>query len=196
MQALGSKSGWLAFSGVEAMDVARLLGVTDAIPTTWRKAIGSPQPGRALTITPPLQGTDGTWVLALGFDLCTVDLDIADLSKRTGGRVQHFVTHEGVQFHVWRRAYAGRLHRSFVWAGEHKQVLEWIGEPDLVERLVGVPVHGCADRRTAELLSRSDIGDRWVLRIARGWSVDPSAAVVADNARTYRAACPPAHAAS
>jgi hypothetical protein len=173
--AFGRDTSWVAFADVTPEDAAELLGLRSASHVPWDLALDLSQHNGTLAVTPPLPGLGGKWVLATGLELCDGRLDIAALSRETGGAVQHYAAYDSVRFYMWRRACAGIMSRSFTWAAEYSEVLDWYGQPDAVERLVGLPAHGSVSAATSATIAAGTIGSRSVMRIARQWSLDPSA---------------------
>jgi hypothetical protein len=58
--------------------------------------------------------------------------------------------------------------RAFGYVGETGEVTSWGGDPDDTERAIGLPAR--LDEETDILVSEDD-----VMRVARVWSVDPTA---------------------
>jgi hypothetical protein len=63
---------------------------------------------------------------------------------------------------------AGDLVRTFGYVGQTGDVTSWHGDPDPAERSAGLPAT-FADEESTVLVSEQD-----VLRVADGWSLDPS----------------------
>ena len=121
-----------------------------------------------VAVTPPLPGArDTRWVLATGRLLLRTP-DVIELSARLHTEVQYFATHRVTELHRWQRAADGVLVRSFGYVGQTGEVTSWHGEPDPAERDAGLP--GTWDDGTTVLVAEPD-----VLKVARAWSIDPTA---------------------
>ncbi len=173
MVGFGYKNAWLAVRGVDPRKVIDVMGLRDLGPVPWRSAcdLAYLTDDRVL-VTPPLPGTDGyaDWVLVAGRWLLASgsSLNVTRLSGLLHTEVQAFATHRVLELHRWRRAVDGVLVRAFAYLGESGEVEDWRGEPDPVELSVGLP--GALTEDTTVL-----VGEHDVMRVAAGWSVDPSA---------------------
>lgn len=153
------------------------LGLRDLGAVSWRAAVDLAYlTDDRLLLTPPVPGVGGRWVLLAGRWLLrpqsTMDSedgptrpDPAELSDRLGTEVQRLSTYRSGELHGWERAVDGLLTRAFAYAGQ--TVTRWMGPPDAVERAAGLPP-------TLDDPDDLLIGERDVLRVAAGWSVDPS----------------------
>jgi hypothetical protein len=169
MVGFGYKQGWLAVRTADPSAVLAALGLRDLGAVPWRSGIDLSYftPDR-LAVTPPLPGAGGTdWTLVVGLWLLTAPVDVASLSGKLGTEVQRFATHRVVEAHQWARAIDGRIVREFGYVGESGELTDWLGEPDAVEREIGLP--SAVDEDTFLLVGEED-----VMRVAAAWSVNPS----------------------
>ena len=95
-------------------------------------------------------------------------VDVVELSARLHTEVQFFATDRVTESHRWQRAVDGELVRTFGYVGRTGDVTSWHGDPDPAERSAGLPAT-FADAETTVLVSEKDL-----LRVADGWSLDPS----------------------
>jgi hypothetical protein len=171
MVGFGHKQAWLAVRDGSAERVAETLGLRDLGPASWRDGIDLAYlTDDRLVLTPPLPGArDSRWLLATGRWLLRgyPTEDLVALSDRLDTEVQLFATYRVAEVHRWVRAVGGVLVRAFGFIGETGEVTEWRGDPDDVERSIGLPpsLDGDGDILVAE---------EDVLRVAGAWSVDPS----------------------
>jgi hypothetical protein len=180
MVGFGYKMIWVAVRAGEAEAILDALGLADPRTVDWPEGVREVyQDGRAVALTPALPGADGTpWTLAIGPSLSTVD--ICDLSRRLGREVQRFGTHRVVEWHRWERAVSGRLVRAFEYVGDSGEVTAWDGDPDEVERAVGLPatwpiVEGATVSPGAAVEPPDvSVTEMDVMRVAGVWSVDPT----------------------
>jgi hypothetical protein len=168
----GAKQAWLAVRGIDAEKVIAALSLRELGSAGWRAGIDLAYltDDRA-AVTPPLPGADGTeWTLVTGRWLLRADakVDVPALSATLGTEVQFFATNRVEELHRWERAVDGVPVRRFGYHGADGTVVAWWGEPDEVERAVGVPAEA-PDDEDGLLVGESD-----VLRVAGAWSVDPS----------------------
>jgi hypothetical protein len=169
MVGFGYKQAWLAIGVADAVPVIAALGVRDLGEAPWRSGIDLAYftPDR-LAITPPLRGAgDGAWTLVTGSWLMTAPIDLASLSDTLGTEVQRFASHRVVEAHQWARALDGRVVRAFGYVGESGEITTWLGEPEPIEREIGLPP--AIDDETLLLVGEDD-----VMRVAEAWSVDPT----------------------
>jgi hypothetical protein len=169
MVGFGFKQAWLAVRTADSSAVLAAIGLRDLGTVPWRGGIDLSYftPDR-LAVTPPLPGAGGAdWTLVAGIWLLTAPVDIAALSAKLGTEVQGFGTHRVVEAHQWSRAVDGQVVRAFGYVGESGELTEWHGEPDPVEREIGLPP--AVDDDTFLLIGEED-----VMRVAAAWSVDPA----------------------
>jgi hypothetical protein len=169
MVGFGYKQAWLAIRTTDAAPVLAELGLRDLGEVSWRTGVDLAYltPGR-LAVTPPLPGAGGAgWTLVAGTWLFTEPVDLALLSRTLGTEVQRFATHRVVEAHEWSRAVDGRVVRAFAHLGERGELTEWLGDPEPVEREIGLPP--AVDDDTFLLVGEDD-----VMRVAGAWSVDPT----------------------
>jgi hypothetical protein len=172
MVGFGGKQAWLAVRDGEPERVLAALGLRDLGEVSWRDGIDLAHlTDDRVAVTPPLPGArDTTWVLAAGRYLMRPDtvVDVTDLSARLHTEVQFFATHRVTESHRWQRAADGELVRTFGYVGQTGDVTSWHGDPDAAERAAGLPAEFDAEESTI-LVSEQD-----VLRVADGWSIDPT----------------------
>jgi hypothetical protein len=177
MVGFGYKQAWLAIRDGDPAAVLTALDLRDLGTVSWREGIDLAYlTDDRLVLTPPLPGArDATWLLATGRWLLRPTslgrigtVDVVELSRTLGTEVQFFATHRVAELHRWQRAVDGVLVRAFEYVGETGEVTQWQGDPDDAERGLGLPL--ALDGQTDILVSESD-----VMRLARAWSVDPSA---------------------
>ncbi len=172
MVGFGAKQAWLAFRDTDADAVSAVLGLSDLGPVSWRAGIDLCYlTDDRVVLTPPLPGAGGAdWLLVAGRWLVQTSsiVDIVTLSDLLATEVQYFATHRVVELHRWQRANDGELLRSFAYLGETGEVTDWGGEPDEVERAIGLPAVLDEDEETDILVSEAD-----VMRVAAAWSLSP-----------------------
>ncbi|MCW2640098.1 MAG: hypothetical protein JWP76_2404 [Dactylosporangium sp.] len=172
MVGFGPKQAWLAVREGEETAVCAALGLRDLGTASWRSGIDLAYlTDDRLVLTPPLPGvSDARWLLVTGRWLLRAALavDVAELSATLGTEVQFFATYRVSELHRWQRAVDGVLLRAFEFVGETGEVTEWRGEPDEAEAAIGLPA--VLDDEADILVSEDD-----VMRLARAWSVDPTA---------------------
>lgn len=187
MVGFGYKQAWLAVRGTGHRAVAGALGLRDLGPVPWRDGIDLAYlTDDRLVFTPPLPGArDARWLLVAGRWLIRSEstVDVAALSATLGTEAQFFVTHRVVELHRWERAVDGVVVRAFAYLGEAGEVTEWRGEPDDTERNLGLPP--VLGDEPDILVSEKD-----VMRVARAWSVDPTALEGRPAPGPLRAAAP------
>jgi hypothetical protein len=172
MVGFGPKQAWLAVRDGDGTAVAAALGLRDLGPVSWRNGIDLAYlTDDRLVLTPPIPGAgDARWLLVTGRWLLRAGpaVDVAQLSATLGTEVQFFATYRVSELHRWQRAVDGDLTRAFEYVGETGEVTEWRGEPDDAEAAIGLPA--VLNDEADILVSEDD-----VMRLARAWSVDPTA---------------------
>jgi hypothetical protein len=172
-RAFGPRCVWLAVHGSSTMAVANALGLKGAGPSGWQKGVETAYAG-GVFVTPPIDG----WVLAAsvrfpdagrgdGKDDHATPL-LARLSEALG-EVQYFGAHEGIGWSAWARFRDGLPVRKLAVLSAQDAVLWNEGPPTPPEEALGVTVDhpaGAAEKR---------VDEHTVFKIARAWSVDPSA---------------------
>lgn len=142
----------------------------------WREGVDRARDEAGIVVvTPPLTGAaGGAWLLVAGRWVATNcdSIDVAALSATLGCEVQLFVTHRIVDLHRWERAIGGVSVRSFEYVGESGEVTRWYGDPDDVEVTVGLPATFDIERDSTSPDLVVDEDD--VMRVAAGWSLDPT----------------------
>lgn len=172
MVGFGHKQAWLAIRDGDPFAVATVLGLRDLGPVSWRSGIDLAYlTDDRLVLTPPLPGArNAGWLLVGGRWLlrtCST-AEVVALSEQLDAEVQFFVTYRVSELHRWARAVDGVLVRAFGFIGETGEITEWRGDPDEVERAIGLPPDLSDDGDV--LVSEDD-----VLRVAGAWSVNPAA---------------------
>jgi hypothetical protein len=179
MVGFGYKQAWLAVRDGDPDALLAALGLRDLGPVSWLAGVDlAYQTDDRLVLTPPVPGAGGArWLLAAGqWLILGAKIDTAVLSAALGTEVQRFATHRTVDLHHWERAAGGRLVREFEYLGDSGEVTRWRGEPDPVEREIGLPAGPPDD---TDDIDADDIlvGEDDVMRVAAAWSVDPTALV-------------------
>lgn len=165
----GRKATWLAVADAQPEDIAASLGLDEVRRETVESALaeiehGPANPGPVLVV-PPVGG----WTLVLITSVADQEpWDLSRLSRRFG-EVQRFVSHRVVDYFGWERWVDGHPRRRYAWLGESGEILADDGEPGAAE---------------ADIARASDLDGDWddltfptedtVLKVARGWSVDPT----------------------
>jgi hypothetical protein len=168
MTGFGGTQAWLAVAGADPGAVLKALGLRDLGTVPWRDGLDLAHlTDDRVAVTPPLPGSRGDWVLAVGRALMTPGPDVVALSAELGAEVQFFATHRVTELHRWQRADSGDLLRTFGYVGQTGEVTSWFGEPDAAERAAGLP--GEFDDETSVLVAERD-----VFRVAGAWSIDPT----------------------
>ena len=172
MVGFGFKQAWLAIRDGDFDLVSSVLGLRDLGVVSWRAGIDlSYLTDDRVVLTPPLTGAGGDdWLLVTGWWLARTSstVDVVTLSDLLGTEVQYFATHRVVEMHQWRRARDGELVRAFAYSGEIGEVIDWRGDPDEVERAIGLPA-GLDDDGGTNIL----VGEADVMRVAAAWSLAP-----------------------
>jgi hypothetical protein len=172
MVGFGAKQAWLAIRDTDADLVSAVLGLRDLGPLSWRAGIDLAYlTDDRVVLTPPLPGAGGAdWLLVAGRWLVQTGstVDVVTLSDLLSTEVQYFATHRVVELHRWQRANDGELLRSFAYLGETGEVTDWRGDPDEVERAIGLPTVLDEDDETDILVGEAD-----VMRVAAAWSLAP-----------------------
>lgn len=188
MVGFGHKQAWLAVREGSAERIAAELGLRDLGPVSWRDGIDLAYlTDDRLVLTPPLPGArDARWLLVTGRWLLRgyPTEEVVALSDLMDTEVQLFATYRVAEIHRWVRAVDGVLVRAFGFVGETGEVTEWRGDPDDVERSIGLPPS--LDDDTDILVAEED-----VLRVAAAWSVDPSGLAEAPPAGPLRVTAAP-----
>lgn len=174
MTGFGYKTAWLAVRVDDPEAVISGLGLLDLGEVDWRAGLDAAYlTDDRVAVTPPLPGArDASWVLAVGRRLSRIQTaEVVALSVVLATEVQHFDTHRVVEAHRWARAVDGLLVREFGYVGEMGEVTGWRGDPDETERAIGLPLQGPEAGDEVDIL----VGEGDVLRVARAWSIDPTA---------------------
>lgn len=153
--AFGPKVGWIAARS-SSESLLEALGLTDMQVTALDEGVRAAYDS-GVFVLPPVDG----WVLAVGADILTCEVDVAALSADLVGPVQLFRTHRVVELHEWALAEGGTLVRRLRYVGESGE-LEETGTATEPERILGL--HG-----SDVMPSESDL-----FELARRWSLDPT----------------------
>jgi hypothetical protein len=177
MVGFGYKQAWLAIRDGDPARVLATLGLRDLGTVAWRTGIDLAYlTDDRLILTPPLTDergarwllVTGRWLLRSAAPIDAAPIDIAQLSAILDTEVQFFATYRVTELHRWARAVSGVRVREFGYVGETGEVTEWRGDPDDAERAIGLPL--VPEDADDILVSEHD-----VMRLARAWSVDPTA---------------------
>lgn len=130
-------------------------------PSSWSHGIERAyQRDEDIFITPPVDG----WILVVGVSPEETPEETHSNLERLSAifsEAQYFATDRVVEYHAWARAAAGTLMRYYAYLGEAGEVLAAVGEPTPIEISAGIPAGVTPD-------------EELVMRVAGGWSVDPS----------------------
>lgn len=181
----GYKMAWLALQTEDADKVVDALGLADPRPCNWQSGIGTVYDAELgethVFVSPPVRGW--TFVVGLplphpvtrGFvDKCTPLL--MDLARQFP-EVQYFFTYPLIDFYAWVRLRDGKLLRAFAIGDEG---IVWNkGRTTREEKALGLKLFELRGVRGR----KGDAGGEMILyptedhvmRVARGWSLDPTA---------------------
>ena len=170
----GYKTAWYAIkSPADPSEVAKILGVKELKEVSWPVGVGisyGPPEQCGIFVSNAVEG----WTFAVGMALAnehtenligTYESNLIALSEKFG-EAQFFATHRVVDMHIWARAVAGKLTRSYFYVGEQGEVFRNLGEP--------TP----AEVSFTFLTKPMDKWDKFpdeedVLSIASSWSINP-----------------------
>jgi hypothetical protein len=180
----GYRMAWLAIRSAETERVAAALGLEEKQPANWDSGLGtiySDGLGDAYVfVSPPVKG----WTFVAGVPL-PMPAGRAFVDKLTPlltglssefSQVQYFAGYPVIDFFAWARLDGGRMVRAFAIGDEG--VIWDRGKPTPEERALGLKlfdVRGIRGRK-------GDAGEsiilhpteEHVLRLARGWGLDPT----------------------
>ncbi len=180
----GYKMSWLALRTRETRRVIELLGVAEARPCNWQSGIGTVYDGdlgeNHIFITPPV----GDWTFVIGLPLPhPVGKGFVDKSTpflldlgRDLPEVQYFFTYPLIDFFAWARIKDAKLVRAFAIGDEG---IVWNkGRATREEKALGLKLFELRGVRGR----KGDAGGEMILyptedhvmRIAAGWSLDPT----------------------
>lgn len=183
--AFGYKMAWLALQTDDADKVVEVLGLADPRPSNWQSGIGTVYDAELgeshIFVSPPVRGW--TFVVGLplphpvggGFiDKCTPLL--LDLSRHFPD-VQYYFTYPLIDFFAWVRVRDGKLVRAFAISDEG---IVWNkGRTTREEKALGLKlfelrgVRGRKGDAGGEMILY--LTEDHVMRIAKAWSLDPTA---------------------
>jgi hypothetical protein len=184
-KAFGHRMSWLAIRTSNTQAIIDVLGLTEIQPANWNTGIGTiydRQLGDSCVfVTPPIKG----WTFVAGIPLphplgpSFVDKLTPLLAKVAAefSEVQYFAAFPIIDFFGWARLVKGRTIRAFATGDEG--VIWNRGRLTPEERALGLrlfDLRGIRGRRGdagAEIILHPT--EEQVLRLARGWSLDPSA---------------------
>ena len=182
---IGYKCSWFAIKDADAEAITSLFGLKYSAAHNWQYGMAAAQAGE-LFITPSV----GNWRLVIGKTLPFGD---SETSRKTvealllrasllAGEAQFFATHRVVEFHCWMKAKAGMLVRSYVYSGDHLEVIQNRGE--LTE---GEP-HDLITSQDIDALADEDKelsfpDEEMVMSVANAWSVNPNEISSGERAR-------------
>ncbi len=169
--AFGYKMAWIAVRSNHHEEVVNFLELRNRSNLFWRDGIDAVYDPRknGVFVTPSIQG----WTFVVGWSAAGIydaqpnksfynSLDV--ISSRFG-EAQGFATQRVTEYHLWMLAKAGKVIRSFEYAGEQGQVWDDFGPLTEVEQAL-------------EFFKKPQ--DEWnpdendVMRVAEGWSIDPT----------------------
>ena len=180
----GYRMSWLALHTDNADKVVAVLGLGNAKPCNWQSGIGIVYDAELgehrVFVSPPVQG----WIFVVGLplphpvgggfvDKCTPFL--LDLGRHFPD-VQYYFTYPLIDFFAWVRIRDGRLQRAFAIGDEG---IVWNkGRTTREEKALGLKLFDLRGVRGR----KGDAGGAMILyptedhvmRIARGWSLDPT----------------------
>lgn len=181
----GYKMAWLAVRTEDGESLRRLLGLDAGMSANWNSGIGTVYDdklgGSYLYVTPPVDGW--TFVVGLGLPHPVGPAFVDKLSPlltalgREYNDVQYYFTYPLIDFFAWVRMRDGRLVRAF--AMNDEGVVWNKGRITREERALGLKLFELRGVRERE----GDAGGEMVLyptedqvlRIAKGWGIDPTA---------------------
>jgi len=182
--AFGCSMAWLAVRSDDPQQVVEALRLEEASPCNWNSGIGAVYDdwlgASRVFVSPPVEG----WVFVAGLalphplggsftDKCT------PLLVELGGRfaeIQYFFSYPPIDYYAWAKVKDGRLVRSFAVSDEG--VIWNKGRPSREERSLGLKlfelrgVRGRKGDAGGELILHPT--EEHVLRLASGWSIDPT----------------------
>lgn len=174
MVGFGYKTAWLAIRDGDADQVFAALGAEPVKEVDWRPGLDRSYVNDDLLVaTPLLPGAQGhAWLLVTGRWLLLREerVDPVVLSEQLDTEVQYFGTDRVNEYHRWTRAVKGIHIRSFAHLGQTGETLAWLGDVTDAERDVGLPAAQPGPEDEFEIL----VGEKDVMRVAAGWSIDPT----------------------
>lgn len=180
----GYKMAWLAIRTTDTAGVVDALGLRQVRASNWRSGLGAAYDAQAgdafLFVSPPVRGWTFVIGLALPHPLGRSFVDKATpLLLTLGGRfseVQYYFSYPPIDFFAWARITDGKLVRAFAIGDEG---IVWNkGKPTRAETALGLRLF---ELRGVEA-RRGDAGgalllhptEDHVMRVAAGWSQDPT----------------------
>jgi len=181
----GYRMAWLAIRSADTDKVGEALGLDEGLEANWNSGIGTVYDDELsathLFLSPPVDG----WTFLIGLSLphpvgpAFVD-KLTPLMMRLGQSfedVQYFFTYPLIDFFAWGRVRRGEFVRGFAVSDEG--VVWNRGRPTAEERALGLRLFELRGVRGRQ----GDAGgemvlyptEEHVLRIARGWGIDPMA---------------------
>ena len=182
--AFGCNMAWMAVKTENAAALAKVLGLEEKCSANWNSGLGTVYDGELgetrVFVSPPVYG----WTFVIGLPLphpvgkTFVD-KLTPLMLRLSGdysELHYYATYPLIDFFAWVRVVDGRLVRAFAVGDEG---IVWNkGRVSKQERALGLKlfdlrgVNGRKGDAGGEIVLYPT--EEHVLRIARGWSVDPS----------------------
>ena len=182
--AFGYKMAWLAIATRDTQSVVDAIGLAGAGPCNWQSGIGTVYDGDLgdthVFVSPPVKG----WTFVVGLPLPhPVGRGFADKSTpllldlgAQFAEVQYYFTYPLIDFFAWARIKDGRLVRAFAIGDEG---IVWNkGRPTREEKALGLKffelrgVRGRKGDAGGEIILYPT--EDHVMRIAGGWSLDPT----------------------
>lgn len=182
--AFGYKMAWLALRTRDTHRVLEVIGVAEARPCNWQSGIGTVYDGDLgethIFVSPPVDG----WTFVIGLplphpvgrafaDKCTPLL--LDLGAQFS-EVQYYFTYPLIDFFAWARIKDGKLARAFAIGDEG---IVWNkGRATREEKALGLKLFELRGVRGRKGDAGGEIilypTEDHVMRIAAGWSLDPT----------------------
>lgn len=182
--AFGYKMSWLAIRTRDTNRVVEALGLVAPVPCNWQSGIGTVYDGELgethVFVSPPVSG----WTFVVGLPLPhPLGRAFADRSTpllldlgHHFPEVQYFFTYPLIDFYAWTKINDGRLVRAFA-IGDEGIVCNK-GRTTREEKLLGLKLFELRGVRGR----KGDAGGEMILyptedhvmRIASGWSLDPT----------------------
>ena len=165
----GYKMAWIAVKAEELTDVVTYLKLQNSRPASWSRGIelAYERNAKVVFVAPPIEG----WVLIVGWSVASDAEPVKSFYNTTEkmsslfSEVQAFASHRVVEYHLWMLARHGHVVRSFAYVGDRGELLDNKGTlTETEQKLVFFK----------EPQERLHPNEKDVMRVAGGWSIDPS----------------------
>lgn len=174
----GYKCMWFAIRSENAQQVAEVMALKHLEPCNWAVGIEKAYEGD-IFVTPAIDG----WTMIVGWGLPCADTpagiveakDKLLLLSKEFGEAQYFITHRGVDYHLWMKAINGSVIRAYGFGEGENVIIE--GDPtEFEERLNLINTFSEESKHPNFYLAQNftNPGEQTVMDIAGKWSVDPS----------------------